>query len=89
LLVLFIGSSILILSEPDKNPINLLFETVSAFGTVGLSRNTTFYLGDGSKFVLVWVMFIGRIGVLTFFTALFKPVREYNYSLPKTHINIG
>lgn len=89
LFVLFIGTSILIIYEPDKNPINLLFETVSAFGTVGLSRNTTFYLGDGSKFVLVWVMFIGRIGVLTFFTALFKPVREYNYSLPKTHINIG
>ncbi|MGC8957903.1 MAG: TrkH family potassium uptake protein [Candidatus Kapaibacteriota bacterium] len=89
LLVLFIGTAFLVIFETDKNPINLLFETVSAFGTVGLSRNTTFHIGDGSKFVLVWVMFIGRVGVLTFFTSFFKPFREYNYILPKTHINVG
>lgn len=89
LFIIFLGTSFLVLLEPNKNPINLLFETVSAFGTVGLSRNTTFYIGDGSKFVLVWVMFIGRIGVLTFFTSFFKPVKEVNYSLPKTNINVG
>jgi potassium uptake TrkH family protein len=89
LFVIFLGTSFLVLLEPDKNPINLLFETVSAFGTVGLSRNTTFFIGDGSKFVLVWVMFIGRVGVLTFFTSVFKPVKELNYSLPKVNINVG
>ncbi len=89
LFIILFGTSLLTIFEPDKNPLNLLFETTSAFGTVGLSRNTTFFLGDGSKFVLVWVMFIGRIGVLTFFTALFKPIRELNYSLPKVQINVG
>ncbi|MCX7908799.1 MAG: hypothetical protein N2560_04690 [Ignavibacteria bacterium] len=89
IVVIFLGSAILTILEPDKNPLNLLFETTSAFGTVGLSRNTTFYIGDWSKFVLVWVMFIGRVGVLTFFSSLFKPVKELNYSLPKVHINVG
>lgn len=89
LAILFIGSAFLIIFEPDKNPLNLLFETTSAFGTVGLSRNTTFYIGDGSKLVLIWVMFIGRIGVLTFFSAFVKPIKEPRYSLPKVHVNVG
>ncbi len=87
--VIILGTSFLILLETDKNPLNLLFEVVSAFSTVGLSRNTTFFICDTSKFVLVWIMFIGRIGVLTFFTSLFAQAKEYNYSLPKVNINVG
>jgi len=87
--VIFIATSVLIYFEPKINPLNLLFEVTSAFGTVGLSRNVTFHICDSSKLVLVFVMFIGRIGVLTFFTAVFKPFREYNYTLPKVNVNVG
>lgn len=87
--IIILGTSFIILIESDKNPLNLLFEVVSAFSTVGLSRNTTFYICDASKFVLIWIMFIGRIGVLTFFTSLLTPAKENNYSLPKVNINVG
>lgn len=48
----------------------IAFETVSAFSTTGLSMNLTPTLADGSKLVLVMLMFIGRVGLLSFFTAV-------------------
>ncbi len=87
--VLFLATSLLIYFEPNINPLNLLFEATSALGTVGLSRDVTFHLHDSSKLILVFVMFIGRVSVLTFFSAIFKPFHEFNYSLPKTNVNVG
>lgn len=43
-----------------------LFETVSAFGTVGLSMGITPELDTWSKCWIVLMMIIGRVGVLTF-----------------------
>lgn len=43
-----------------------LFETVSAFGTVGLSMGVTSSLTTWGKFWIILMMFIGRVGVLTF-----------------------
>lgn len=43
-----------------------LFETVSAFGTVGLSMGITSYLTTWDKYWIVLIMIIGRVGVLTF-----------------------
>lgn len=48
----------------------LFFETVSAFGTVGLSANLTATLSRYSQTVIMFCMFIGRIGPITVFTAL-------------------
>lgn len=44
--------------------VDLLFETFSAFGTVGLTRNTTGQLDDTGRLVIMVLMFIGRIGPL-------------------------
>ncbi len=43
-----------------------LFEVVSAFGTVGLSMGITPMLDPFSKYIIIFVMIIGRVGVLTF-----------------------
>jgi trk system potassium uptake protein TrkH len=43
-----------------------LFETVSAFGTVGLSMGITPYLNGWGKMMIILMMIIGRVGVLTF-----------------------
>lgn len=48
----------------------LFFESVSAFGTVGLSADLTPSLSRYSQFILMIAMFIGRLGPITIFTAL-------------------
>lgn len=54
----------------DMSYLNLLFETVSAFGTVGLSLGATPHLLPGSKVTLTILMFIGRLGPITIFGIL-------------------
>jgi len=44
----------------------LLFETVSAFGTVGLSMGVTSDLSFWGKSCIIFMMLVGRVGVLTF-----------------------
>jgi len=48
-----------------KTGTSLLFEVVSAFGTVGFSEGITPYLTDSSKFILLTVMLLGRIGPIS------------------------
>ncbi len=68
-IVVFIVLSAVEASNPDiLNPFSsLLFETISAFGTVGLSTGITPYLSTGSKLIITFVMFIGRLGPITIF----------------------
>lgn len=48
----------------------LLFEAVSAFGTVGLSMDVTPHLSGAGKLVLVLLMFVGRVGPMSFVAAI-------------------
>lgn len=64
-MLIFTGCLILFLLEPKLNPLDLMFEVVSAACTVGLSRGVTDELHDGSLFVLSVLMFTGRLGPLT------------------------
>jgi len=48
----------------------VLFETVSAFGTVGLSMGVTPYLYPASKIILSTLMFMGRLGPITLFSVI-------------------
>ncbi|MXV18814.1 TrkH family potassium uptake protein [Deinococcus xianganensis] len=53
--------------------VQLFFEAVSAFATVGLSMNATPLLNGGQEVVLIALMFLGRIGPLTFAVAFNRP----------------
>ena len=44
----------------------LIYEVFSAFGTVGVSAGVTPYLSVGSKIIIIILMFIGRLGPITF-----------------------
>ena len=62
----------------------LIYETFSAFGTVGVSTGVTPYLTVGSKIVIIILMFIGRLGPITFFQLLGSKMRfddqtKYHY----------
>ncbi|MDX2289937.1 MAG: potassium transporter TrkG [Hyphomicrobiaceae bacterium] len=53
-----------------------LFEIFSALGTVGLSMGITGELNDAGKLIITAVMFIGRVGILSFFVAFALAVRS-------------
>lgn len=65
LIVLCTATLLLCFLEPEIPFMDLLFETVSAGATVGLSTGITPTLCDGAKIVLTLVMYIGRLGPLT------------------------
>jgi trk system potassium uptake protein TrkH len=67
---------------------DVLFETVSAFGTVGLTRGITPNLKTLSKMIICVTMFIGRVGPLTIACLWsFRKVTDTNYQ--KENIMIG
>jgi trk system potassium uptake protein TrkH len=67
----------------------LVFEAVSAFGTVGLSTGVTGDLPPAAEIVLVLLMFLGRIGPLTLGSAIALRDRRILYELPKERPAIG
>lgn len=67
--------------------LEILFEVTSAFGTVGLSCGITPYLSEGSKWMLILVMYTGRIGILTLLGSFLlrgKAVKPIQY--PEEHV---
>ena len=64
ILLVLLATCYLAWDEP-YNFIRILFEVTSAFGTVGLSTGITPDLSESSKWVLMLVMFTGRVGVMT------------------------
>ena len=67
----------------------VLFEAVSAFGTVGLSTGITTGLPPAAEMILVLLMFIGRLGPLTIGSAFALRDRRILYEFPKERPAIG
>jgi trk system potassium uptake protein TrkH len=73
MLIFFISVTLLLLSE--SAPLDwIMFEVLSALGTVGLSMGLTSELSDIGKIIIITMMFMGRVGVLTF--GIFMSLRE-------------
>jgi trk system potassium uptake protein len=66
-----------------------LFEVTSAFGTVGLSLDVTPHLSTFGKILISVVMFLGRVGPITFIVALAARQRTPHYRYPEEEIAIG
>ncbi|MFY1636658.1 TrkH family potassium uptake protein [Solwaraspora sp. WMMB335] len=67
----------------------VLFEVVSAFGTVGLSTGITAGLPPAADLLLIILMFMGRIGPLTVASALALRERIRRYELPEERTIVG
>jgi len=89
ILVLGLSSTFLVWLEWNKSPLDLIFEATSAISTVGLSRNITYFMGDGAKILLIFLMFVGRVGVLSFLLSFHRPVEEAKYKFPQENIIVG
>ena len=82
------GTYLVILFEPELPFLDVLFEMVSAFGTVGLSTGITPGLTVGSKLVTILIMYIGRLGPLTIASLWYFSNGERT-RYPEGNISIG
>lgn len=74
----------IILSATEEAELaDIMFEVVSAFGTVGLSTGITPALSAAGKIVIVVLMFIGRLGPLTILAAAAQPEKRIRISYPR------
>ncbi|HZG05605.1 MAG TPA: potassium transporter TrkG [Streptomyces sp.] len=67
----------------------VLFEAVSAFGTVGMSTGITADLGTAGELIIVLLMFVGRLGPVTLVSALALRERTRRYQLPEERPILG
>jgi len=86
-----IGSGIIAISvfDSDKDLKSIAFECFSAYSTVGLSIGITANLSSASKFVIILIMFIGRVSMLSILIAVIKKVKHKNYRYPTEEITIN
>lgn len=85
-----IGSTILItLTDPEFDFIQILFEVVSAFATVGLSTGITANVSALAKLILIATMYIGRVGVLLLMSALLGDPRPTAIRYPEENLLVG
>lgn len=87
-LVLSCGYLLVALS-PHLVARDAMFEAVSAFATVGLSTGVTAKFTDPGKYLLIFLMFAGRVGPITLFAALASRRGPTYYHYPKEEVIIG
>lgn len=79
----------LLLATQDIRFDKLFFEAVSAFGTVGLSMDTTTSLNNTGRLIIICLMYVGRIGPLTMALAIGEKKFAQGYQLPRGRIAVG
>lgn len=88
-LIMFI-STLLLSAVTDASALDILYETVSATATVGLTRSLTPFLTLGGKFIIIVTMYLGRIGPISLALA-FQSKKEItnNIKNPTEEISVG
>ncbi|MDJ0535538.1 MAG: TrkH family potassium uptake protein [Xenococcaceae cyanobacterium MO_207.B15] len=77
------------LVETQLDFIEILFEVISAFATVGLSMGITASLSTVAKLVLVLSMYIGRVSILLVIAAIIGDVRPSSLHYPEENLLVG
>ncbi|WP_449539557.1 TrkH family potassium uptake protein [Ferdinandcohnia sp. Marseille-Q9671] len=85
----FISVFILSITEKNFTIIEIFFEVASAFGTCGLSMGITPDLSTFGKVLIMLLMFIGRVGILSFIFIIGKKGKDVKYHYPKERLIIG
>ena len=81
--------TVLITGGESYKFIRVFFETMSAFGTVGLSTGITGGLSDLGKTLLIITMFVGRLGPLTIGVAMIREVKDMGFRYPEKKVLVG
>ena len=96
LIVVLIGVMLLSITELGEHShtevrgsfLELTFEVISAFGTVGLSTGVTQNLSMLGKLIITIIMFVGRVGPLSIYVAI-RPPREHRYEYAEENLMVG
>lgn len=88
-LVLFLVGGCIISRVEELPLLTCLFETASAVGTVGLTLGITPQLGQLSRAVLIFLMYIGRVGGLTLIFSAVSAQNDYSSRFPKEKLTVG
>ncbi|KUO68733.1 MAG: ATP synthase subunit J [Clostridia bacterium BRH_c25] len=90
-LIVIIGTTIVLSISGQAALLEYLFESISAFGTVGLSLGVTTTLGSVGKAALIITMFLGRVGVLTMGMAITVRMQKSEVKLkyPEAKVLVG
>ena len=85
-----VALSTIVIAQITKADIShVLFDVISAFGTVGLSTGLTAELPDAAVYVLAATIFMGRVGTVTLAAAVAATSRSQHYSLPVERPIVG
>lgn len=84
-----LGILLLLIFDPEFTLIQIAFEAFSAFGTVGLSMGITSTLSEPGKYVIIFLMFFGRIGLLNLMIGILKGIDKTDYAYPEENILIN
>jgi trk system potassium uptake protein TrkH len=91
--VLFCAALVLSITESRNQSgftmLDIMFETSSALGTVGLTTGITPFLTNTGKLIIIAVMLIGRLGPLTLLAAVTFNLKPARYSYPEEAIIVG
>lgn len=90
--IFIVGTLVLSITNPQFSLIECVFEVMSAYATVGLSIGGSPNLNTIGKFIIMILMFLGRVGSLTKFTAILSiniAKKDKNIRRPKGKIIIG
>jgi trk system potassium uptake protein TrkH len=89
-IALVITATIVIsITDPNYEFIQILFETVSAFATVGLSTGITASISPSGKLALIVTMYIGRVGVILLMAAILGDPRPTKIRYPEENLLVG
>lgn len=88
-IILVISVSFLLTISESQRFIELVFETISAYGTVGLSMGITPKLSGFGKVMIILTMYAGRVGPLTLGFAIANRNKRSKNRLPEANIIVG
>ncbi|MDU6783359.1 TrkH family potassium uptake protein [uncultured Peptoniphilus sp.] len=88
-LVIFSSLWITIIEQGKFLYLDILYEIVSAFGTVGVSRGITANLSSLSKFILIILMYLGRVGAATLGVSILDTHRKKHTRYSEEKIIVG
>ncbi|MBD2347062.1 TrkH family potassium uptake protein [Anabaena subtropica] len=77
------------LTDPKLDFIQILFEVVSAFATVGLSTGITGTVSTAAKLILIIIMYVGRVGVLLLMAAVLGDPKPTRIHYPEENLLVG